>query len=215
MDSIWSKTCRIPRREKLKGAAKTQAAVIGAGMAGILIASALQEAGAEVSVLEAERIAGGQSRNTTAKITSQHGLIYQRLISDLGREKARQYAMANQEAVDSLRRLASDKQIDCDIEERSSYVYGNSLEQLEAETEAARSLGLPASFREGGELPVPAAGAVAFSAQAQFHPLKFIRALSEKLTIYEGRITGEFQAGNADKREISYYMTGGRKEEQA
>lgn len=186
MDSIWSKTCRIPRREKLKGAAKTQAAVIGAGMAGILIASALQEAGAEVSVLEAERIAGGQSRNTTAKITSQHGLIYQRLISDLGREKARQYAMANQEAVDSLRRLASDKQIDCDIEERSSYVYGNSLEQLEAETEAARSLGLPAAFREGGELPVPAAGAVAFSAQAQFHPLKFIRALSEKLTIYEG-----------------------------
>ena len=73
MDSIWSQTCQIPERAPLEGDIKTEVAVIGAGMAGVLIASALQEAGARVVVLEADRIASGQTRNTTAKITSQHG----------------------------------------------------------------------------------------------------------------------------------------------
>ena len=185
MDSIWSRTCHIPRREKLRGEVRSQAAVIGAGMAGILIASALQEAGLEVKVLEARRIAGGQSRNTTAKITAQHGLIYRRLIDDVGMDRARQYAQANQEAVDSLRRIVADRGIDCDFEERSAYVYGNGLEQLERELTAARMLGLPASFVERPELPAAAAGAVAFSNQAQFNPLKFIGSLSQEMKIYE------------------------------
>ena len=122
MDSIWSKTCEIPGRGPLRGELKTRAVVIGAGMAGVLIASALQEAGIKTAVLEADRIAGGQSRNTTAKITAQHGLIYRRLIDDVGMDRARQYAQANQEAVDSLRRIVADRGIDCDFEERSAYV---------------------------------------------------------------------------------------------
>lgn len=44
---------------------------------------------------------------------------------------------------------------------------------------------------------------------------ELLRLSDRLLTIYEGKITGEFQAGDIDKREISYYMTGGRKEEQA
>ena len=56
MESIWSQTCRFRQREALPGDMKTDVAVIGAGMAGILIASALQEAGRQVIVLEAERI---------------------------------------------------------------------------------------------------------------------------------------------------------------
>ena len=44
---------------------------------------------------------------------------------------------------------------------------------------------------------------------------ELLRLSDRLLTIYEGRITGEFQAGDIDKREITYYMTGGRQEEQA
>ena len=75
MDSIWSKTCEIPGREPLRGELKTRAVVIGAGMAGVLIASALQEAGIQTAVLEEDRFAGGQSLKTTAKLKAQHGLI--------------------------------------------------------------------------------------------------------------------------------------------
>ena len=78
MNSIWSKTCELLPRDSLPGDTSAEVAVIGAGMAGILIAAALQEQGCRVIVLEAERIAGGQTRNTTAKITSQHGFAYQR-----------------------------------------------------------------------------------------------------------------------------------------
>lgn len=185
MESVWSKSCDIPGRPGLRGEIKTQAAVIGAGMAGVLIASALKEAGMEVVVLEADRIAGGQSRNTTAKISAQHGLIYRRLIEDYGRERAEQYAGANLEAVKNFRRLIERRGIHCDFEERCAYVYGNSRERLEAETVAARALGLPAAFVEKPELPFPAQAAVAFSGQAQFHPLKFIRAMAKELEIYE------------------------------
>lgn len=185
MESVWSKTCDIPGRDRLKGEIKTEAAVIGAGMAGVLIASALQAAGVKTVVLEAERIAGGQSRNTTAKITAQHGMIYRRLIEDFGHEKAGQYARANLRAVEAYRRIIEERGIDCDFQEQRAYVYGNSREELEAEAAAAVSLGLPASFIEEPKLPLPAAAAVAFSGQGQFHPLKFIKAMAERLEIYE------------------------------
>ena len=101
MNSIWSQTCEIKERRPLSENIRTDVAVIGAGMAGVLIASALQEAGRSVIVLEANRIASGQTRNTTAKITSQHGLIYQKLTKSIGEERARQYAMANEAAINA------------------------------------------------------------------------------------------------------------------
>ena len=79
MESIWSQTCPIKERPVLPGDTETEVAVIGAGMAGVLIASALRESGVRAIVLEADRIASGQTRNTTAKLTSQHGLIYGKL----------------------------------------------------------------------------------------------------------------------------------------
>ena len=185
MESIWSQTCRLRQREALPGDMKTDIAVIGAGMAGILIASALQEAGRRVIVLEAERIAGGQTRNTTAKLTCQHGLLYEKLIRTLGEEKARQYAQANAAALMEYRRIIADRNIDCDLEQRDAWVYGSNAAQLWKEAEAAAALGLPATFVEETKLPFPTAGAVRFANQAQFHPLKFLQAISEPLTIYE------------------------------
>ena len=41
---------------------------------------------------------------------------------------------------------------------------------------------LPTDFVETVPLPVPAAGAVRFVHQAQFHPLKFISSIAERLT---------------------------------
>ena len=185
MNSIWSETCQIPRRDSLPGDLVCDAAVIGAGMAGILIAAALQQAGCRTVVLEADRIGGGQTRNTTAKITSQHGLIYQNLISTFGRERAGHYAQANEAAVRTYRRLVQEQGISCGWEERSAYLYGSNAEQLQSEAQAAASLGLPARFTTRVSLPFPAAGAVEFQHQAQFHPLKFLKAISDKLTVFE------------------------------
>lgn len=185
MESIWTRSCFIPARERLNGDMETEVAVIGGGMAGILTAYLLQKEGLHPVVLEAGRIGSGQTQNTTAKITSQHGMIYRRLWDTLGEEKARQYAMANQTAVEEFRRIITEERISCDFEERDAFVYGNNVQKLKEEAKMAARLGLPAEFSTEVSIPVPAEGAVGFREQGQFHPLKFLKTISEPLTVFE------------------------------
>ena len=183
MESIWSRDCHMEKREPLTRSIETEIAVVGAGMAGVLIAHALQREGRQVVVLEADRTGSGQIRNTTAKVTSQHGLIYRKLIRTFGWAKVAHYAQANQEAIRAYRDIIQAEGIDCGWEEKRAYVYGDDADRLRAEAEAAASLGLPASYTEDLPRPIPAVGAVKFQGQAQFHPLRFLRPLAEKLTI--------------------------------
>ena len=185
MESIWSKTCDLAPREPLSGDLETEIAVIGGGMAGVLIAYYLQKAGHQVVILEANRLGSGQTKNTTAKITAQHGLKYEKLVKVVGMAQARQYAQANLAAVGEFAQLIARDGIDCDFETVDSYVYGQEEKTLRAEAEIAARLGLPASFEKGNFLPFPVAGTVKFTGQAQFHPLKFLKALASDLQVYE------------------------------
>ena len=126
---------------------------------------------------EAKTVCGGITKNTTAKITSQHGLIYSRLIKKFGREKARMYLNANQAALKEYRRLC--KNIDCDFEEKDAYVYSvNDRRAIEREVKSVEQLGFPAEFAGKTSLPFETAGAVKFPNQAQFNPLKFLSSIS-------------------------------------
>lgn len=185
MDSIWSKTCSLQNFPSLENHIEAEAAIIGGGMAGILTAWHLKQAGVNAVVLEAQRIGSGQTQNTTAKITSQHGLFCRWFMEKKGEAAARNYVQANQKAVEMYKRIIQEEGIDCDWTERDSYVYSADGEKLRQETEAAQKLGIPASFEEQIEIPVSCAGAVRFPCQGEFHPLKFLSALSKNLTIYE------------------------------
>lgn len=186
MQSIWSKEVEFPRRAPLSGDMETNTAVIGGGMAGILIAYYLQQKGVPVVILEANCVGSGQTRNTTAKITSQHGLIYDKLIKSFGLERARQYAKAGQEAIAAYRRLIEEKGIDCDFENIPAYLYTETNEApLIREADAAQRLGIAAGFTTKTTLPFAVKGAVRFENQAQFHPLKFLKAIAGEVTVYE------------------------------
>lgn len=187
MESIWSKSVQIPQRPVCPSDLSVDVAVIGAGMAGILTAYLLKERGRQVIVLEADRIGSGQTKNTTAKITGQHGMRYEKLIETYGREKAGLYAAANREAIERFEELIKEHQIACDFERLPSYLYSVEDEEgLKKEAEAAASLGIPAYFCKKSSLPFAVKGAVCFEDQAQFHPLKFIKELAKELEIYEG-----------------------------
>lgn len=186
MGSIWRETAEIPERKKAEGLLERQIVVIGAGMTGILTAYHLQRMGKQVIVLEAGRIAGGQTGRTTAKITSQHGLFYHRLIRNIGFEQAGLYARANQEAIRAYQDIVAEHGIECDLQRLTSCLYSTENEEvLKQEAEAATALGIDAAMVSVGELPFATKGAVCFQDQAQFHPLKFIRAIAEGLEIYE------------------------------
>lgn len=188
MKSIWQteKLIPLPKPEPLRGTCKADVAVVGAGMAGILTAYELQRRGARVVVLDRGRVGDGVTGGTTAKITSQHRLIYDRLIRDFGEEKAAQYAQANQRAVRQYAALVESKGIDCAFERRPAFVYAKgNTEKLEKELQAANRLGIPATLTDRTELPFSVAGALCFPDQAQFSPLRFLYALAKELKVYE------------------------------
>ena len=186
MGSIWSEEISIAPRPSLDGDIRADVAVIGAGLAGCLTAYFLQREGLSVAVVEADRVGSGQTRGTTAKITSQHGLIYDRLITQLGPKLARLYARANQQAIDQYEALIGQEDIDCEFEVCPAYLYTTvSPGAIQREWSAAAQLGLPARITPNTTLPFPVAAALRFDRQARFHPLKFLRAVAKDLTVYE------------------------------
>lgn len=174
----------ITKFERLSGDRKTDVLIIGGGMAGLLCAYWLKEYGVDYILCEADRICSGITKNTTAKISSQHGLIYAKLVREFGVERAKLYLKANEEAVSEYRRICGD--IDCDFENKDSFVYSrNSLREIENELAAITKLGYRAEFCESLPLPFKVEGAVRFRDQAQFDPLKFVAHISSGLKIFE------------------------------
>lgn len=196
MDSIWTeRTLRTPF-PKLQGNIKTDVLIIGGGMAGLLCSHKLKEAGVDHVLVEADCICGGVSGNTTAKITLQHGLVYDKLIKEFGVERARMYLKAQQKALREYSRLCKD--IPCDYERKDSFVYSlHDRAKIEKEITALNRLGLSAEFSQAENLPFAVAGAVRVRDQGQFQPLKFAFEIARDLPIYENTKVLELMPGKA------------------
>lgn len=190
MNSLWSETTESKSRKVLKEDIEVDVLIVGGGMCGILTAHMLKEKGVNSVIVEAKKIGGGVTKNTTAKITAQHGLIYADLMKTFDEEKARMYYSANTQAIEKYRQLS--KKYPCDFENKTAYVYSiNDRRKLEREVKAYAHLGLKSSIVEVPELPFQTVGAVAMENQAQFHPLKFLYALADNLDIYENTFVDE------------------------
>ncbi len=184
MNSLWTENSQLPRFDPLRGDLNTDVLIIGGGMAGLLCAWHLHQSGINYALAEANRIGSGITKNTTAKITSQHGLIYHTLLRRFGKENTRLYYDANQEALNQFRRLAT--HMDCDFSAQDSYVYSRTDPALlEQEMSALSAISVPAELVGSVSLPLRTVGAVRFRNQAQFHPLKFLSQLSAGLNIFE------------------------------
>lgn len=184
MDSIWEKNVTIPAFPRLEGDLRTDVLVIGGGLAGLLCAWKLSKASVDCALIEENRLLDGVSGRTTAKLTSQHGLIYSKLLERFGPEKARLYWQANEEAVDAFRQLADEA--DFDLEEQNSYLYTrNGTEKLERERAACETLKIPYLWEDSLPLPFPVAGAIGFARQGQFHPRLLAAHLAKELSIFE------------------------------
>lgn len=196
MISIWSEQSSLPSFPTLAGEFKTDVLIVGGGMAGILCAYMLESAGVDYLLAEADRICGGVTKNTTAKITVQHGMIYQKLIKDFGTEKALMYLKANENALKKYRGLC--KNIDCDFLTKDNIVYSvDDFKKAEREKEAFERLGYSTELSDKIPLPVKIAGAVRVKNQAQFNPLKFVSAIAKDLNIYENTRVAEIRGKRA------------------
>ena len=203
MRSLWKATASLPEFPELVGDVRTDVLILGGGIAGILTAYLLHEKGVRYVLVEKGRICSGTTGNTTAKITFQHGLIYDKILKSDGTEAARKYLAANRAAFDKYAELCG--KTDCDYEIKDNYVYStDDRRKLEKEVEALEKIGYIADLCENVPLPIKTVGAVKFPDQAQFNPLKFLSSVAEGLNIYENTFVREMRGNTAvtDKGKI-------------
>lgn len=196
MDSLWHNTAELPKFKTLDKNCKTDVLIIGAGITGILTAYFLQQSGVNYILIDKDRICRGVTGNTTAKITYQHNLIYDKLIKSCGAETAKLYLTANRFAFDKYKQLC--QEIDCDYETKDNYVYStDNRKKIEQELQALSKIGYTAEFKEEICLPFKIDAAICFPNQAQFHPLKFLSSIAKDLNIYENTFVREMVGNTA------------------
>ncbi len=212
-ESVWIATGpEQPLHPALRREVRAEVAVIGGGIVGITTALLLAEAGVKVVLLEADRLARGVSGYTTAKVSSQHGLIYARLRSQFGAEGARCYGEANESALEWIADRVDRDGIDCDFRRRQSFAYISDVAhraEIDNEVEAAVEAGLPASRCESTPLPYPVVAAVRFDDQAEFHVRRYLLALSDRLTAAGARIFENSRAVQVDSDDPCVVKTPG------
>lgn len=200
--SYW--LASVPRTDypSLQEDVQTDVAIVGGGMAGITTAFLLKMKGFKVTVVEADRILHGTTGHTTAKLTSQHALIYARIKNQMGEELAQQYADANESAIDMVASLVKEYGIDCDFSWQPAHMYTNShkfIKDLEDEYQAAAGFGIKASLEDKLNMPFPLKLALKYEGQAQFHPLKYLQVLAEKIPGGGSAVYENTPAVNIDK----------------
>ena len=205
MESVCSHNTNLPSFESLKEDKKTDVLIIGGGIAGILCAYMLHQAGVNYILAESECICSGITKNTTAKITSQHGLIYNKILRRFGAEKAKMYLDANEDAINKYKALCGQGStnggappIDCCFEEKPSFVYTiGSPAKIEREFSALEKIGFKAEPDDWLPLPFQISASIKFSRQAQFDPLRFIGHICRDLNIFEHTKIAEIEGNTA------------------
>jgi glycine/D-amino acid oxidase-like deaminating enzyme/nitrite reductase/ring-hydroxylating ferredoxin subunit len=201
--SVWLATSEQPSFPALDQDLDVDVAVVGAGITGLTAALLLQRDGASVALIEADRVGAGTTGGTTGKVTAQHTLTYAALIDKHGEDKARQYADANLQAIDTIGRLAREASADCQLERAPAFAYtqvADGRERLEAEHAAAVRLGLPATLTTDIDLPFPVELALRFDDQAHFHPGRYTAALARTLAANGAQIFEHTRATDVDER---------------
>ncbi|HWK65021.1 MAG TPA: FAD-dependent oxidoreductase [Rhizobiaceae bacterium] len=189
--SCWLSTAPRASYPAAERSSHAHTVVIGGGIVGLTTALRLCEAGSSVIVLEALGIGGQVTGRSTAKITTQHALIYRHLMETRGRELARAYADANRSGVTCIKDWIALYDIACDLESKAAYAYTTSparSSEIRAEADAAREMGLEAEAIASAPLPFETAGALLFPGQAQFNPASYLIGLARAVVDRGGQV---------------------------
>lgn len=128
---------------------------------------------------------------STAKVTSQHSLIYRHLQNTFDLDTARLYAEANRAGVEQIRTWIHELGIACDFEQKHAYTYTcdkSRVTDIEQEAEVACKLGFKAEVIPKAPLPFDTAGALRFPNEAQFNPTRYLIGLAGGIAAMGGSI---------------------------
>ena len=156
----------LPPFEKLTKNLTVDIAIVGGGITGITAGYLLRKEGLKVAILEAGTILNGTTGHTTAKITAQHGLIYDELIQHFGEEKAKLYYQSADRALQFIKKTIQEKSIDCDFSEEDAFIYSITDEyanKIQKEADAYQTLGINGSLLTSIPFDIPIKNALMMS----------------------------------------------------
>ena len=192
MNSFWINNFKSKSYPTLDKDLNVDVCIIGSGITGISCGYYLTKNNFRVCVLDKDKIMEKTSGHTTAKITSQHGLIYKYLFDSYGKEYAKKYLDSNQAAITNIKNIIDLENIDCDFEFQNNYVYttnANSVKKIKDEAQILEKLNFDARILDKISLPVSdAKAAIEFNHQAQFNPVKYSEGLCDFITNHSGLI---------------------------
>jgi glycine/D-amino acid oxidase-like deaminating enzyme/nitrite reductase/ring-hydroxylating ferredoxin subunit len=182
-ESYW-RELEFPTFPKLDKDITVDVAIVGGGITGITAAHILGQSNMKVALIEAGKILTGTTGHTTAKLTAQHGLIYDELINHFGVEKAKLYYEASSGALQFVKNLVTNSNIDCDFLDQDAYIYSTTEEyqqKLEKEKEAYDKLRITGALEGSIPFQIDIKNVLKMSNQAQFHPTKYLTHLVKNL----------------------------------
>jgi len=181
--SYWREELTLPSFPTLDQSIKTEVAIVGGGITGITAAYLLAKQNINVVLLDAGKILNGTTGHTTAKITAQHGLIYDEFIQHFGLEKTLLYYQAAMEAKQFIEEMTTDLNIKCSFQKEDAYLYTNSNEyitKLEQEKKAYDQLNIDSELTDQMPLDIPVKSVLKMKNQAQFHPLNYLKTVVDE-----------------------------------
>jgi glycine/D-amino acid oxidase-like deaminating enzyme/nitrite reductase/ring-hydroxylating ferredoxin subunit len=182
--SLWIADTRYPRFPRLEGDLGVDVAVVGAGITGLTAATLLKAAGKTVAVVEAQRVAEGVTGYTTAHLTEVVDATFDTLLSHFGEDGARLAVEAARASLERIAGFVRERGIDCGFRRLPGFYYtehAGRVEDVRKEYEAARKLGLRATFTEDVPLPFPVAAGIRLDDQARFHVRRYLLPLLEAI----------------------------------
>jgi len=216
MRSFWERTAEKFYTSPLIENISADVCVIGAGIAGVTTAYLLVKEGRDVVLIDDGPVGGGMTGRTTAHLVNALDDRYYDIEKMLGEECSRLTAESHTAAIDLVEQIVLEENIDCDFKRVDGYLFvppGGSVTQLKEELEAVHRAGL-VDIQRVDKLPVgkiSTEGILRFPRQGQFHPLKYLNALAQRILGRKGRIfTGTRVVGVKDGEGVEIQTRDGR-----
>ena len=182
--SLWIADSNPTNYPALTNDETADVCIVGGGIVAAVTAYLLAKNNVSVIVLEKDRICMGVTANSTAKLTSQHGLFYKYLENEYGLEFAKKYLESNEEGIKLAEKIINDENIDCNFEKKDAYVFApneSELNKIKDEVETVNKIGFNAEFVQNVNIPVEKVlGAIKFPNQAQFNSRKYTVELFDR-----------------------------------
>ncbi|MRH42485.1 FAD-dependent oxidoreductase [Aquibacillus halophilus] len=209
-EPYWRESVKLPNFRKLTKNIHVDVGIVGGGITGITTAYLLVKQGYKVALLEAGEILNGTTGHTTAKITAQHGLIYDEFIQHFGEEKAKLYYESSMDALKFIENRITEDNISCDFSHQDAYVYTNSdkyVSKINSEMKAYDKLGIDGETTDTIPFDIPMKSAIVMKNQAQFHPLQYLKHLVEYITDNGGEIYEHTTATDVENGDHPHILT--------